>query len=486
MKLLKYDLQIERQHCMKNRINRLMNTAVLMLALVSLMSAAMRVFEPVALAQSQEIDSGWIATGNLNATHTDHSATLLANGNVLVVGGTDTTTNSAELYDPETGTWSVTGNLSTARYGHTATLLQNGKVLVAGGLSGSSTLDSAELYDPDTGTWSMTGNLNTVRSDHTATLLANGKVLVVGGWGSVEAIYTGATHSAELYDPDTGTWTYTYDLNTARLRHTATLLESGKVLVVGGATDNIFDFYDAVADAESYDPETGMWSDAGYLNVGRYNHTATLLDSGKVLVAGGIYSSDYYGGIVLNSAELYDPATRTWRAINNLNIARKGHTATLLENGRVLVTGGYNNFCLNSAELYDPATGVWGSTASLKDIRLDHAAILLDNGKVLVTGGYNDLSLNSAELYDQAIGFAIPKIISVSVAGKKLFVLGNNFDAGAVVLINGEEQTTRNDAKNPQTALVGKKAGKRIKAGDRVQVRNPNGALSQEFIFTSM
>ncbi len=126
-------------------------------------------------------------------------------------------------------TWSDTGSLGTARHKHTATLLPDGKVLVVGGVGSSGYLASAELYDPATGVWSATGSLTTARYNHTATLLPDGKVLVVGGYGS-----SGYLTSAELYDPATGTWSTTGSLATARDKHTATLLPDGKVLVVGG------------------------------------------------------------------------------------------------------------------------------------------------------------------------------------------------------------------------------------------------------------
>src|SRR5262249_16757522 len=139
-------------------------------------------------------------------------------GKVLVAGGTTIPgiTNSAELYDPNTGTWSLTGGLIAARYGHTATLLQNGKVSVAGGSDDvylDSTLGSAELYDPATGTWSVTGNLNASRIFHTTTLLPNGKILVAGGYtkdhvpiGSIVYSVPVSLNGAELYDPATETW----------------------------------------------------------------------------------------------------------------------------------------------------------------------------------------------------------------------------------------------------------------------------------------
>src|SRR5207247_7555756 len=189
-------------------------------------------------------------------------------------------------------------NLNTGRQFHTATLLPNGKVLVAGGNNGFRTLKSAELYDPATGIWSGTADLNTDRSDQTATLFPNGKVLVAGG-GSCgpppQSCF--ALNSAELYDPATGTWTSTGNLNTARDGHTATLLQNGKVLIVSGDKNS--------NSAELYDAATGTWSPTGSLNLSRHAYTATLLPNGKVLVTGG---ADDTQSNVSNGDELSSPA----------------------------------------------------------------------------------------------------------------------------------------------------------------------------------
>src|SRR6266550_5369266 len=162
--------------------------------------------------------------------------------------------------------WEFTGSLNIGREYHTATLLPSGKVLVAcGGVAEAYAFpytNTAELYDPATGTWTFTGSLNNVRSLHTATLLPDGKVLVAGGWP--EAISTG---TAELYDPATGTWTFTGSLNIRRAAHTATLLFDSRVLVVGGRAN--------VASVELYDPATGTWTVTGSLLTGRSDHTAT-------------------------------------------------------------------------------------------------------------------------------------------------------------------------------------------------------------------
>jgi subtilisin family serine protease len=261
------------------------------------------------------------------------------------------------------------GALATARSGHTATLLPNGKVLVVGGWGSSGILSSAELYDPATGMWTATGPLTTPRDTHTATLLSNGKVLIAGGYGG--------QNSAELYDPLTGMWTATGSLRTPRDTHTATLLSNGKVLIAGGYGYSGGGGY--LSSAEVYDPATGTWTATGALSTARELHTATLLPNGKVLVAGGAYH-DGANWIFLSSAELYDPATGTWTPTGALISARWQYTATLLPNGKLLVAAGWTHSRWDSAELYDPATGMWTATGALSDGRYRHTATLLPNG----------------------------------------------------------------------------------------------------------
>jgi len=261
----------------------------------------------------------------------------------------------AELFDPATREWSITGQLNITRSNHTATLLPNGTVLVAAGVpqdaSGPTPLASVEIYDPVTQFWTPTGDLNIARYAHTATLLRDGRVLVVGG----SAGGSNYQDTAELYDPAAGKWTLASRLPSPHAWHTATLLRDGNVLIAGGLRTYIISGtqkWSATDSVVRYDPATDQWYDVGHLKTPRLYHVATLLRDGKVLVEGG-QSGNYYPQTSpsLASAEVYDPATFAWTAIPSLSGARQFHTATLLKatraeettaSSRVLVVGGYD------------------------------------------------------------------------------------------------------------------------------------------------
>jgi len=353
----------------------------------------------------------WTITGTNLEARSGHTAILLLDGTVLVVGGfagsSDTSLASAEVYDPVTGAWAATGGMAQARAGHSATLLPDGRVLVAGGAPAdfsARTLASAELYDPITGTWTATGGMTEPHLGHAATLLPDGRVLVVGGLEPTGSQIVSGRYSrlasAELYDPATGTWTATRDMAQARHGHTATLLPNGLVLVAGGYDG------DRRASAELYDPATGRWTATGDMTEPYGSHTATLLPNGTVLVAGGDAPSGP-GAIGWPHAAIYDPTTETWTAMGDMIAAPLGHAATLLPDGRVLVSGGRvhggpESAKFNDAEVYDPVTGRWTVTASMAEAREGHTATLLPDGSVLVSGGTDQLS--AAELFDPVGG----------------------------------------------------------------------------------
>jgi N-acetylneuraminic acid mutarotase len=191
-----------------------------------------------------------------------------------------------------------------------------------------------------------------------------------------------------------GTWSSAASLATARYSHTATLLQNGQVLVAGGLSPT----FAPLASAELYDPASDTWTAAASMASARSAQTATLLQNGMVLVVGG-----NHGPTPLASAELYNPTTDTWSSAGSLTDARGYHTATLLNNGKVLIAGGFgNNGALASAELYDPATNTWSSAGNMLTERTYQAATLLPDGRVLVVGGRNNdnLHLPSAEIYD--------------------------------------------------------------------------------------
>ena len=287
------------------------------------------------------------------------TGTLLPSGEVLIAGGFESeydcsdlglpaAETSAELFDPATGSFKATGSMTMGRGGHTATLLPNGKVLIiGGGTEGGFTLPSygtgsatAELYDPAAGVFTSTGSMAAGRFGHTATLLKNGKVLVVGGTDSSSST---PSSTAEIYDPTTGHFSLTGSMATPRAGHNATLLADGKVLITGGFNTGPINGQLGVSfTAELYDPATASFSATGQMAAMREGHTATLLPNGMVLVAGGGSPT----------AELYDPSTGLFTLTGSMETERTGHSATLLPNGKVLVAGGGSGSPLASAELY--------------------------------------------------------------------------------------------------------------------------------------
>ena len=325
----------------------------------------------------------------MSARRAAHTATLLPDGKVLIAGGfagDENTFASVEIFDPATNMFSPAGEMSAARAGHSATLLPNGKVLIAGGYNGSY-LTTAELYDPATHAFTPAGTMATARSGHMAMLLRSGKVLLAGGTGVGWTFLAGA----ELYDPATNTFTATGSMTTARESHTMTLLGNGKVLVTGGHRDRrpSITIYSS---AEIYDPAAGTFTAAGNMTRVRHKHEAVLLNDSRVLIVGGSDERDRHGAYT--SAEIYDPATGAFTATGNMNSARyklQG-TAVLLNDGKVLIAGGANR-----AEVFDPRTNTFSyASGSFGTTRLFATATSLQNGQVLITGGYDDSNAASS------------------------------------------------------------------------------------------
>jgi hypothetical protein len=391
------------------------------------------------------------STGSMSVARTGHTATLLSNGLVLIAGGENCNSgcvyyNSAELYNPSTGTFSVAaGNMATAYTGAAAVLLASGKVLIAGGTSSGAIFNTiAELFDPSTNLFTLTGTMVNPRQAFTATLLQNGKVLLAGGQLSTGPV----TSAAEIYDPTTGLFAATGSLNFARDFHTASLLLNGQVLIAGGGGA-----VSRPANAELYDPVSGTFLLTGSLEETRLYHTTTALTNGTVVIAGG------FAGQLLSSVESYNPTTAIFTSQSVfMSVARTGHAATQLADGRVLFTGGQDAFSnvISSAEIFDPAAGKISNTGSLIQARFGHTATLLQNGNVLVVGGFSDPGgstvVTSSELYSPLTGTFTPTSNpNIPRAYHTATLLQNGEVLIAGGQIGGSQTTTSTELYNPNS-----------------------------------
>ena len=377
----------------------------------TLTSGVMVVITTLILSAAAAWASGtWSTTGSMSIGRFIFTAMLLPNGKVLVAGGDtpgEIITNTAELYDPTTGAFTPTGSMHQARVGFSATLLQNGKVLVEGGASNTvGALNTAELYDPATGTWAMTGKMKEGRQQHSAVLLSDGRVLVTGGnidRAPCADVCVNTITESELYDPSTGQWKVVGEMTIARSFFTTDLLPTGKAIAVGGRVHTGPDYFDyhAIAWADLYDPATRKWSATGTMSISCEDHSTSLLSNGQVLMMGG--TTVDFNGITVASAELYDSTTGVWTITGSMLQGRERFTATLLQNGQVLVAGGdyydgINGGFLTECELYDPVLGTWSVTASMSTPRYGARAALLLDGRVLEAGGETDFAGNPTPL----------------------------------------------------------------------------------------
>ena len=355
--------------------------------------------------------------GSLVRSRLDSTATLLRDGRVLVVGGDrggrpgefPECGHESELYDPATGRAELSHPMKEPRSRHTATLLPDGRVLVVGGTNSSAV--AAELYDgsgwspapglADSGTYiDLTGEpairSSFARSGHTATLLGDGRVLVCGG---LKSSTSSTMARAELFTPSTNSWTPTTPMTVARDDHTATRLQDGRLLVVGGrAFSGRTTGIDYIASVEAYQPETGQWETLPPLAQGRAHHATVRLQDGRVLTVGGLAQSTTevdpaFGtpvSISLDSTEIFDPETNTWSAGLSLAEPRFYPTASVVADGTVVVTGGWSDMTnLASTELLAPSADRWVAGPPMSTPRDKHRAVALGDA-VLLFGGQDD------------------------------------------------------------------------------------------------
>lgn len=376
----------------------------------------------------------WSPVAAMSEPRARQTATLLGDGEVLIAGGHDASDSnlaSAQLFNPVTGTWRQAAPMLVGRSGHLASLLSDGDVLVVGGWETPKLgeyVRTAELYDPATNAWTAAPVPAELEESQSLTTLPDGMVLLRGVFGTE---LFDQTAGAAIYDPSSNSWTRVASPKLLRYGATATLLPDGDVLVIGGSHSEPAPFpvdhtYTLLGSVEEFDPATNTWRSLASMGHGRTNEAATLMANGEVFVAGGTYE---VGSFVQNTewdslryTESYDPATNRWTARAPALLHRAQDTATLMENGEVLVAGGYDcggNACLgyggsgdccgaSSVEVYDPSSNTWQYTDPVLS-GTGHTATLLPGRGVLVTGGelgptsgYEALS--SAEIFAPASG----------------------------------------------------------------------------------
>lgn len=417
--------------------------------------ARLSVTNPAPGGGTSDAGAAFTAGPNMPSARYGQTTTVLQDGRILVCGGADgnSVTSSAAIYDPSTNKFTAVGSMTAPRYRHTATLLSNGKVLITGGelsvviYGGTVTggLSTAEIFDPVSGTFSAISNMQRGRTRHTATLLSTGKVLLVGGDGYAEYMGIQPHIFTELFDPATNTFSAGPQPAYDRMGQSAISLKDGTVLILGGI--GILSS-DSLTSAESYNPTTNSFTAVGSMLYGRSLPAATLMSDGRVFVAGGMSDTG-----VVGSVEIYDPTSQKFSLGGQLIPAVLRENATLLADGRIIVAGGVDNtYSYSSAQIFDPTKGAFSAIPDMNHQRYFASSILLASGNVLIIGGTDNGSegLSSTEIFSSAnlaseyllpIQNPTPEITSTSpaapVVGDILTINGTGFNNTTEIWING-------------------------------------------------
>lgn len=305
--------------------------------------------------------------------------------------------NFIKSINPQKGDFIKVGKMSNPRYNHEAILLDDGTVLVFGGMTIRRNFEggsfTADIYNPKTKKFKPVGKMVYYRWEDTATKLKNGKILVTGGRDGNKS-----SKNTQLYNPATRKFEKGPDMNFSRIDHAATLLQDGRVLITGGQEFDLMrkklPLASSIGQSEIYDPKTNKFTIAPNLNISRFKHSAILLNDGRVLIIGGFR---FGKNEILTHAEVFDPRTNKFELVGSINIARIKPYVFVLKNGNVIILGGYDNIKrrhINEIELYNPKINEFKIITKNNALLRTQAKVLLKDDKILLLGGCTGVGLS--------------------------------------------------------------------------------------------
>ncbi len=336
---------------------------------------------------NSQLDGQFIVGSDLGAHRERFSVITLNDGRVMAIGGKaiglrnvemGNFEDSTELLDTTTMTWKLTGKMNEKRKSPGVAQLDNQTVIAAGGTGAAKVpLNSVEIWNPKTEEWKHIASMNTARDSMGYALLPDGRFMVTGGKSiDKKGVLISSIKESEIYDPETEKWIEVAPMHEKRVNHTATLLNDGNVLVIGGGKED--GPYSKTV--ELYDTKRDIWISLEPMSVGRAMHTATKLLDGRVLIVGGRGKK--------TSTEIYDPRNKKWSGSGDTKYPRAEHSAISLPDGSVLITGGIGQ--LAQVELYNSRTNSWSTITELSTGRYRHSSAVLDDGTAVVMGGISE------------------------------------------------------------------------------------------------
>ena len=356
---------------------------------------------------------------------------LLITGTSLILlslpGYNPTSTNSDA---GQTLRVSPIGEMTTDRATHQATILENGEVFITGGCAGRGCeriLSSAEVFNPDSGSFRSVSPMNTPRAGHTAVRLPNGHILVAGGWTGIRA-----TRSAEIYNPETDKWNMTGRMSHARASLISVSLPDSSVLIMGGGSGRLGD----LTTIELFNPASGMFTAAGKSVVNHYLATAT--SNGQVLMSGGQDKEGNIHGMITT----YTPETGKTEQAGVMEVPRVKHAAARLPDGRILIIGGSGSEGYSqrysTTEIFDPKNGTLSNGPSLRYARhkIRDAVVVLPSGKIVVAGG-----AIRPEVFDPVN--QVFRTLEGQLSGPQMFATATLLHNENILVLGGYDDRTR-------------------------------------------